>query len=147
MRKTWPAIPAIAILLVTSCLPGLAVAQTVAVMPGPGKTLAQFDADDAACLSYAQNQTYPAAQAANTPNGTVGRSMVRGTAAGALFGAAGGDAGKGAAIGAGVGLVGGSIRRARQADQSAQYVQRTYDIAYAQCMQTKGNTVPASAFN
>ena len=147
MRTIWPTIAAILMLLLAGGLPGLAAAQTVAVMPGPGKTLAQFDNDDAACLSYAQNQSYQAAQAANTPNGTVPRAMVRGTAAGALFGAAGGNAGKGAAIGAGVGLVGGSLRRARQADQSAQAVQRSYDIAYAQCMQTKGNSVPAGAFN
>jgi hypothetical protein len=144
MRSTWPTIPAIAMLFLTSSFPGLVMAQTVAVMPGPGKTLAQFDNDEAACLSYAQSKTAPAAQAANSANGTVARGMVRGTAAGALFGAAGGDAGKGAAIGAGVGLVGGSIRRNRQADQSAQYVQQSYDIAYAQCMKTKGNSVPAN---
>jgi hypothetical protein len=146
MRATWPRIPAIAMFLILGCLPSLA-APSVAIMPGPGKSLAQFQNDDAACLAFAQNKTYPAAQAASQPNGTVARGMVRGTAAGALFGAAGGNAGKGAAIGAGVGLIGGSVRNARQADQSAQYVQRSYDIAYAQCMQTTGNTVPANAFN
>jgi hypothetical protein len=147
MRVTWPTIPAIAMFLLTSCLPALAETPSIAVMPGPGKTLAQFQSDDSACLAYAQNQTSQQAQAASSPNGTVGRTMVRSTAAGALFGAAGGDAGKGAAIGAGVGLVGGSVRRARQADQAAQSLQRSYDIAYAQCMQTKGNTVPPGAFN
>jgi hypothetical protein len=147
MSTTWPTIPAIAMLLLMGWPPKLAAAQTVPVMPGPGKTLAQFDNDESACLAYAQNQTQPEAQAANSPNGTVARGMVRGTAAGALFGAAGGNAGKGAAIGAGVGLIGGSIRRARQEDQAAQYVQQSYNIAYAQCMKTKGNTIPPGAFN
>ncbi len=144
MRATWPTIA----MLLLGALPGLATAApSIAVMPGPGKSLAQFQNDDAACLSFAQSQTSEAAQAAASPNGTVAKSTVRGTAAGALFGAAGGNAGKGAAIGAGVGLVGGSVRKSRQNSQNAQSVQRSYDIAYAQCMQTKGNSVPAGAFN
>ena len=146
MRTPWRIVSEIAMFLLMSGLPSIA-APSIAVMPGAGKTLAQFQSDDSACLSFAQNQTSQAAQAAKTPKGTIAKTTIGGTAAGALFGAAGGNAGKGAAIGAGVGLVGGSVRSARQSNQSAQSVQRSYDIAYAQCMQTKGNSVPPGAFN
>jgi hypothetical protein len=131
-----------------ACPPSFATTPTIAVMPGPGKTLEQFQSDDTACRSFAQNQSAPTAQAAqNNVNGTMAKTTVGGAAAGALFGAAGGNAGKGAAIGAGAGLVGGAVRKARKTNQGEDAVQQSYDIAYAQCMQTKGNTVPANAFN
>ena len=83
----------------------------VAVMPGAGKTFAQFQQDDYTCRGYAQ-QTTGGGQAQQTANNNAVGSAVVGTgvgaAAGALLGAAAGNPGLGAAAGAGAGLLVGS---------------------------------------
>jgi hypothetical protein len=117
-------------------------------MPGPDKSLEQFQSDDTVCRNFAQTQSaQPQQTGLASPAGTAAKTTAGGAAAGALFGAAGGNAGKGAAIGAGAGLVGGMVRGARQSSQAADSLQQSYNIAYAQCMQTKGNSVPANAFS
>ena len=64
---------------------------------------------------------------------------------GALAGAAVGghrNAGAGAAVGT---LIGGSVG-ANQGAATAWNAQRGYDIAYQQCMYSKGNVVPQSRY-
>ena len=117
----------------------------VVAMPGPGKTLAQFQQDDATCRGYAQQQIggVEPAQAANDSavnSAVVGTGL--GAAAGALIGAAAGNPGVGAAAGAGGGLLIGSSAGANNAALSGAELQRRYDIGYVQCMSAQGEGVP-----
>ena len=143
MRSHWLTFPAVALLALSGCQPSLPTGPTIAVMPGPHKSLGQFQNDDAVCRNFAQNQSYqPAPTGLSSPAGTAAATTVGGTAAGALLGAAGGNAGMGAAIGAGVGLLGGAAYGVHKSKQETASMQQSYNIAYAQCMATKGNSVP-----
>jgi hypothetical protein len=128
-----------------ACVAAPPVGPSVAVMPGPGKTLAQFQQDDMTCRGYAQQQIGGAqpAQAAN--DSAVGSAVVGtglGAAAGALLGAAAGNAGVGAAAGAGAGLLMGSAVGAQNAQISGEGLQQRYDVGYMQCMAANGESVP-----
>jgi hypothetical protein len=130
------------LLALGGCQPAPITGPTIAVMPGPGKTLNQFQNDDYTCRGFAQNQSYaPPPRGLNSPVGTAAATTAVGAAGGALLGAAGGNAGMGAAIGAGVGLLGGAVYGAHKNQQSQGATQQSYNIAYAQCMTTKGNHV------
>src|ERR1035441_9585205 len=98
--------------------------------------------DDADCQQYALSQIGGAT--ANNAAITSGvESAAVGTAVGALAGAAmGGHQGAGA--GAGVGLLAGSAMGANAGQASGYALQRRYDIAYMQCMYSKGDSVPGS---
>lgn len=117
---------------------------TIAAMPGPGKSFDQFNRDDYDCRNFAASRTnvQSVQQQQNNEVGTAVAGTALGAAAGALLGAAGGNAGAGAAVGAGVGLLGGSAVAANQNQGGAYWAQRTYNIAYAQCMTAKDNSVP-----
>lgn len=116
----------------------------VLALPPVGKDLAQFRQEDDNCRAYAQLQMGYA-----TPQQVQNRSTVTsavagtgvGAAAGALTGAAAGNAGAGAAIGAGTGLLLGSALGASYGSLSTAELQQHYDVAYAQCMAARGNTV------
>jgi uncharacterized protein YcfJ len=110
----------------------------VAVMPGQGKPFEVFQQDQAVCQNYASQQTNGQAQAAN--NQAVG-SAVLGTVLGAGLGAAIGG-GRGAAIGAAGGAVAGTAYGANGSQYAQGGIQRQYDIAYQQCMYSRGNQVP-----
>jgi hypothetical protein len=116
---------------------------TVVAMPHSGESLNQFQADDLACRNYAQIRTAPpgatqaAANCAAVGSALVGTAV--GAAGGALLGAAAGNAG--AAIGAGAGLLTGSAVGANNAGAIAGGAQTQYDVAYAQCMTSKGDVV------
>ena len=114
---------------------------SVAVMPGPGKPFDQFQADNAICRQFAEQQI-----GAN-PNQVAQEQVLTGAAAGAALGAA-----SGALMGhghegptesmAGAGLIVGSAAGANAANVSNMTLQRRYDIAYQQCMYAKGNLIP-----
>ena len=111
-------------------------------MPGKGKTLNQFQNDDYTCRGFAANQSYaPPSTGLGSPAGTAVATTTVGAAGGALLGAAGGNAGMGAAIGAGVGLLGGAALAAHKRNKEEAATQQSYNIAYAQCMTTKGNII------
>ena len=114
-------------------------------MPRSGESLNLFQADDLACRNYAQTRTAPpgATQAAANRSavGSAAAGTAVGAAAGALLGAAGGNAGAGAAIGAGAGLLTGSAIGASNAGAIAGGAQAQYDVAYAQCMTSKGDVI------
>jgi outer membrane lipoprotein SlyB len=111
---------------------------TVGVMPAPGKSFDVFQGDQAVCKQFATDQVRGGAQQAN--NQQVGTAVV-GTLLGAGLGAAIGG-GRGAAIGAGAGALGGTAVGAGPS-QGAQYsLQQRYDLAYSQCMYSRGNQVP-----
>jgi hypothetical protein len=140
----------ILILLPFMALGGCATMPTgpsVQVMPGPGKTFDQFQADDAVCRQWAGQQIGQSPQETMNQNTATGAAV--GTAAGAVLGAivgsASGQAGSGAAIGAGSGLLVGTAAGASAGQAYGMEAQRRYDIAYQQCMAAKGDLVPGMA--
>ncbi len=115
---------------------------TVAVMPGPGKSFEAFQADDAVCKGFANQQI---AGSEDTANNTQVGTAVLGTVLGAGLGAAIGG-GQGAAIGAGAGALGGTAVGAGNASHAQYSVQQRYNIAYEQCMASKGNQLPSPGY-
>src|SRR6185312_986812 len=111
---------------------------TVGVMPASGKPFEVFQQDQMFCQQYANQQTAGAAQQANNQQVLTG---VVGTVLGAGLGAAIGG-GRGAAIGAAGGAVAGGAFGAGPAQQAQYSLQQRYDIAYSQCMYSRGNQVP-----
>ncbi len=111
---------------------------TVAVMPGPNKPFEIFQADDAGCRGWANQAVQGQADAAN--NRAVGSAVI-GTVLGAGLGAAIGG-GRGAAIGAGSGALVGTAYGANGSQWSQMGIQRQYNVAYQQCMYSRGNQVP-----
>lgn len=116
---------------------------TVAVMPGPAKSLEQFRVDAGVCQQFAQSSISGPSQAAQDYAATnaAGGAAV-GAVVGAMLGAATGQAGAGAAWGAGTGLMFGGAAAGNAGAVSSYTLQRQYDIAYMQCMYTRGNQVP-----
>jgi len=129
---------ALAGLSLAACAP-MPLGPSVAVMPAPNKPFEVFVQDDQLCRSWAAHSVgQPGNEAAAQQ--LVG-SAAAGAVVGALLGAAVGDhrsAGVGAAMGT---VVGGSVG-ANQGAATAWNAQRSYDIAYQQCMYSKGNSVP-----
>ncbi len=111
----------------------------IPVMPGPHKSPAAFNSDQAACEQYADDVVQGRIQAANdrqVTNGVVGGAIGAGIGAAAAH-----NAGKGALIGGAIGALIGSTAGAGY-EQGA--VQRRYDMAYASCMTSRGNEVPGA---
>jgi hypothetical protein len=134
-------------LLMIVTLAGCATLPTgpsVIVLPGSGKTFGQFQADDALCRQWAQQQIGQSPQEVANQNTAAG--AVVGTAAGAGLGAAigsgSGNTGSGAAWGAATGLLIGTAAGSSSGQYYGYEAQRRYDIAYQQCMYLKGNVIP-----
>jgi len=119
---------------------------SVRVMPGPGKTFEQFQADDAVCRQWAGQQIGQSPQETINQNAVTGAAIgtVIGAGLGAAIGAASGNAGTGAAIGAGSGLLVGTASGVNAGQVYGAEAQRRYDIAYMQCMHAKGNQIPGT---
>jgi hypothetical protein len=111
---------------------------TVPVMPAPNKPFDVFQGDQALCKQFASNEVAGGAQQAN--NRQVGTAVV-GTLLGAGLGAAIGG-GRGAAIGAGAGALGGTAVGAGPSQGAQNSLQQRYNLAYSQCMYSRGNQVP-----
>ncbi len=123
-------------------LAGCATAPTgprVAVMPAPGKPLEQFAEEDRICRQFAAQSVGQERNEAASEN--FARNAALGTAIGATAGALAGGR-ESAGGGAAAGLVVGSMAGAGQSSSAAYDAQRRYDIAYEQCMYTKGNQIP-----
>jgi uncharacterized protein YcfJ len=110
---------------------------TIPVMPGPNKSLQAFQRDESVCEGYASQRVAGQAKAAN--NTAIGEGIL-GTALGAGLGAAVGG-GRGAAVGAASGAVVGTAAGANTSAGAQFTLQRRYDMAYAQCMATRGDRV------
>jgi Glycine-zipper domain len=120
----------------------------VMALPGPGKTLAQFDQDDVTCRNYASAKIGYASPAQAGTQSAVGSAAIGtlvGAAAGAIIGAATGNPGVGAGIGAGGGLLLGSAVGSNAAQVSSASLQRRYDTSYLQCMASNGDRIPTVA--
>lgn len=129
-------------LLLAGCAP-MPVAPTVAVMPSPNKPFEIFMQEDQLCRGWAAHSIgQPGYDAAAQQ---LAGSTVTGALIGALAGAAVGghrSAGTGAAVGT---LIGGTAG-ASQSAATGWNAQRSYDIAYQQCMYSKGNVVGQSRY-
>jgi hypothetical protein len=140
--------PVCAAVLGTIALGACAVAPpagpNIAAMPPQGKSLEAFQQEDVACRQYAVGQAgiSPGAAAQESQFNSAALGTVLGAGLGAAIGAAAGNPGIGAAIGAGSGAIIGTSEGARAASASAGNVQQRIDVAYAQCMASKGNSVP-----
>ncbi len=110
---------------------------TVGAMPQPGKSFDVFQGDQALCKQFASGEVQGGAQQAN--NQQVGIGLV-GTLLGAGLGAAIGG-GRGAAIGAGAGALGGTAVGAGPSQNAQNSLQQRYNMAYSQCMYSRGNQV------
>ena len=133
--------PALAVLALGACV-SMPTGPSVMALPGTGKNFDQFRFDDNDCRQYSNAQI-----GGKTPQSAAVDSGVKSAAVGTLIGAAAGAAingGTGAAVGAGVGLAGGALAGTGAADQSGYVLQQRYDIAYTQCMYSKGHKVPVA---
>jgi uncharacterized protein YcfJ len=137
-----------AIALVTAAATALAgcvtqpMGPTIYASPARGKSPAAFQQDEAACEDYANQRT--AGQVDEANNKAVGSALI-GAALGAGLGAAVGG-GRGAGIGAAAGGAVGTGVGANQSNRAQWSIQQRYNIAYAECMTSHGNTVPAAAY-
>ena len=117
---------------------------SVMVLPPQGKSFEQFQADDAICRHWAEQQIGVSPQETanqNTATGAVVGTAI-GAGLGAAIGSASGSAGTGAAIGAASGLLLGTAAGANAGQAYGWRAQRRYDNAYLQCMYAKGNQIP-----
>jgi hypothetical protein len=126
-----------ALLLLDACVQK-PMGPSVAVMPAPNKPYPVFQQDDGYCRQVADQSVAGQAESAN--NQAIGTAVI-GTALGAGLGAAIGG-GRGAAIGAGAGALGGTAVASGPANAAQYTIQQRYDIAYSQCMYSRGNQVP-----
>lgn len=120
----------------------------VAVMPAKGVSYQAFQRDDDFCQANAQRAVgyQSPGEAANdqaVKSAAIGTGL--GALAGAAIGSASGNLGRGAAIGAGTGLLAGALVGSNSAREAGGSVQGRYDLAYAQCMRTRGHDVIAEA--
>lgn len=119
---------------------------TVAVMPGPGKSFDAFRLDNDTCKSFAADLVKGQADAANQrAAGAALLGTVLGAGLGAATGSAFGNAGGGAGIGAAAGLGTGVAAGASTNSYDQANIQQQYDVAFSQCMYTKGEQVPGFA--
>ena len=139
MRKT--RVPVLMLLLLAGCA-SVPKGPNVAVMPGPGKSFEQFATDDRTCRTYAD-------QSIGTNVNDVGaNNVVTGAAVGTALGAAAGallGGHHGGESGAGAGLIMGTAVGAGNAGRAEYDAQRRYDIAFEQCMYSKGNQLPPAS--
>ena len=136
-RTTVPAV-LIPALLLGACVQ-TPMGPTVPVMPGPNKTFAEFQNDQAICRSFASQAVRDQAQGANL-RGLGAAALTTALGAG-LGGAIGG--GSGAGIGAAAGAVGGAGLAGVQSGRVQSSIQAQYDSAFLQCMYSLGNSVPS----
>jgi len=132
----------VAIMVMGGCA-SMPTGPRVAVMPAPGKPFELFVQEDKICRQFA------AQSIDKTANDRASEAFVGSAAAGVAIGATvGGLLGghDGAASGASMGLLSGSMIGAEESHYSASDAQRRYDIAYQQCMYSKGNQLPGQPY-
>lgn len=146
MKSAFRVLPLTGLLALSACAT-VPTGPSVMVLPGTGKSFAEFQNDQFVCQRYAESSagvTPGRAQVDSAQNSAAVGTLI-GAAAGALLGAASGHPAEGAAIGAGGGLLVGGLSGAGAGNASATTAQDRYDVAYVQCMYAKGNQVPVPA--
>ena len=130
-----------AVLALTGCV-SVPSGPSVMSLPGSTKSFDQFRADDMDCRQFATSQI-----GGSNPSQAANDSAVRSAAVGTAVGAAAGaliDGASGAGIGAGFGMLTGAMVGSSTGYASGYSLQQRYDIAYIQCMYSKGHKVPVS---
>jgi len=135
MRKMLSPLLAVSTLSLLSACVTQPVGPMIPARPGEGKSMQQFSQDDDYCQDYAGDKVAGRVSRANDE--AVRRGLI-GTIIGAAVGGAVGNT-RGAVVGGTAGAVIGS-NSGRGYDQYG--VQREYDLAYAQCMASRGDDVP-----
>ncbi len=131
---------ALAAVLTLSACAQTPMGPTVQVMPGPNTSFAAFQSDQAVCRRFAEQAVSDQAQGANVRGiGSAALTTVLGAGLGAAIGGGGG-----AAIGAAGGALGGAGLGAFRSSNAQAPIQMQYDNAFAQCMFSLGNSVPAA---
>jgi hypothetical protein len=138
MNKTRLTSAGMAAVLVLSGCASTPTHPMVQVLPPANKPFEVFQADQAACQSYAHDQVAGEADSANSK--AIGATLI-GAALGAGIGAAAGG-GHGAGVGAAVGGTAGTAVGASGSARQQGSIQMQYDNAYSACMSSKGNIVP-----
>lgn len=114
---------------------------TVAIMPREGKPFEVFQQEDQQCREFAANAIKDTSNAALKEGAT---SAAIGAALGAAAGAViQGGSSQNIGTGAGIGLLGGAAMGAMNSSGKQNQSQAQYNIAYQQCMYSKGNQVPS----
>src|SRR5262245_5001669 len=139
---SWRLGSSIAALLALSACASAPSGPSIMSLPGTGKSFDQFRADDMDCRQYANVQV-GGATPSQAINDSTARSAVVGTAVGAAAGALI-DGASGAGVGAGFGMLTGALAGSSTGYAAGYSVQQRYDIAYVQCMYSKGHKVPVS---
>ncbi len=132
------------LLALSACTVAPPPGPSILAQPGRGKSVQQFQADDAHCRQYAAQANggvTPGQAANNSALGSAAVGTLLGAGVGALLGAAAGNPGLGAAAGAGGGLLLGSSAGASNGARSGASFQANYDNAYAQCTMASGNQI------
>ena len=106
---------------------------TVAIMPREGKPFEVFQQEDQQCREFAANAIKDTSNAALKEGATS-------AAAGAVIQ---GGSSQNIGTGAGIGLLGGAAMGAMNSSGKQNQAQAQYNIAYQQCMYSKGNQVPS----
>lgn len=135
--KSYAFIALMGVMVLSACVQ-TPMGSTVPVMPGPNKSLASFQNDQATCQQFAQQAVADQVQGANLRGlGTAALTTALGAG---LGGAIGG--GRGAGIGAAAGALGGAGLGTVRSSNVQMSVQAQFDNAFAACMYSLGNTVP-----
>jgi hypothetical protein len=124
------------------------ISPTVMALPAPGESFAVFQQHDGICRQFSAQRVRagpPGQVAANRAAAGAAVGTGIGAAAGALIGSASGHAGRGAAVGAGTGLLAGVLAGSARGRARAAAIQRSYDMAYAQCMVANGERLEGPA--
>ncbi len=116
---------------------------SVMAIPPSGKSFDEFRLEDSECRQWAESQVGWGANDTVNQNIASGAAIgtVLGAGLGAVIGSASGNVGAGAAIGAAGGMALGAAGATGPAHAAGYEVQRRYDIAYQQCMISKGNHI------
>jgi hypothetical protein len=140
-RLTRVAVLAAVITGVLSACVSAPTGPTIAIMPREGKPFEVFQQEDQVCREFAANAVKDTSNAALKEGAT---SAAIGAALGAAAGAVmQGGSSQNVGTGAGVGLLGGAAIGAMNSAGKQNQAQTQYNIAYQQCMYSKGNQVPS----
>ncbi len=141
-RHASPTRTAVAVLIPALLLAACAetpMVPTVQVLPGPRKSFADFQNDQATCRNFAQQAVGDQVRGANLRGlGTAALTTALGAGLGGAIGGGGG-----AGIGAAAGALGGAGIASAQTARAQNTIQAQFNAMYVQCMYSLGNSVPS----
>lgn len=147
MSRFTPALAAIPLFALAACATHPPSGPSVMALPPQGKTMEVFQEDDLMCRGYADqrlNGIDPAKAGQQSALGSAAVGTALGAGTGMALGSLSGAMGAGAAVGGAAGLLMGSAIGSNNAHATTANLQQRYDIAYTQCMYSRGNAVQAA---